>query len=107
MSAEATFWVRVGIEAVACLIMLGGVIGILWERRQTNRGIGVRVIQLATVFLVLPTILILALEQILETQTTAALLGTIVGYVLSGIGKDESSAMKKQNRSKDTQAAGP
>ena len=82
-------WMKIVIEAVACLIMVGGVIGIFVERARTRRGIGVRIIQLATVLLVLPVILILALEGVLENQTTAALLGTVVGYVLSGIGKDE------------------
>jgi hypothetical protein len=37
----------------------------------------------------MPIILILALEDVLGNQTTAALIGAIVGYVLSGIGKDE------------------
>jgi hypothetical protein len=84
-------WLRIGIEVAAGLIMIGGIAGILWERKATGRGIGVRVIQLATVLLVMPIILILALEGVLENQTTAALIGTIVGYVLSGIGKDEPS----------------
>lgn len=102
MSENAEFWVRVAIEAVACLLMLGGIAGILLERSRSERGIGVRVIQLATVLLVLPVILILALERILETQTTAALLGAVVGYVLSGIGKDEASRPKKSSNAKET-----
>ena len=88
------FWVKVGIEAVACVIMLGGMWGIFSERKRTGRGIGVRIIQLATVVLILPIILILALEDVLETQTTAALIGTVVGYILSGIGKDEPQKSK-------------
>ena len=87
---------KITIEGVACLIMLGGIIGIFVERSRTKRGIGVRVIQLATVLLVLPVILILALEGVLENQTTAALLGTVVGYVLSGIGKDEKPKLSNQ-----------
>lgn len=89
MNSEAAFWVKVGIEAVACVVMLGGLWGIFSERKRTGRGIGVRIIQFATVVLVLPTILILALQGVLETQTTAALIGAVVGYILSGIGKDE------------------
>ena len=78
------------IEVVALTIMVGGVIGIFIERARTKRGIGVRIIQFATVLLVLPAILILAVERILESQTVATLIGAIVGYILSGIGKDES-----------------
>ncbi|MEN8107353.1 MAG: hypothetical protein ABFS22_05030 [Pseudomonadota bacterium] len=91
MENDYQLWVRIGIKVVAGLVMLGGIAGIFWERITTRRGIGVRIIQLSTVLLVMPTILILALEGILENQTTAALIGTIVGYVLSGIGKDEPS----------------
>ncbi|HDZ45392.1 hypothetical protein LCGC14_0193170 [marine sediment metagenome] len=94
---EAQVWMKIVIQAVACLIMVGGIIGIFIERARTKRGVGVRVIQLATVLLVLPVILILALEGVLENQTTAALLGTVVGYVLSGIGKDEKTKPSSSN----------
>ncbi len=82
---------KIWIEGVALLIMVLGVIGIFLERALTKRGIGVRIIQFATVVLVFPIILILALEGILESQTVGALVGTVIGYVLSGIGKDEPS----------------
>ena len=80
------------IEAVSLLIMVVGVAGIFIERIWRNRGIGVRVIQFLTVILVVPTILILSLEDVLNTQTTATLLGAVMGYILSGIGKDEKSS---------------
>jgi len=88
---EPLLWLRIGIEVAAGLVMIGGIAGILWERKKSGRGFGVRVIQMATVLLVMPIILILALEGVLENQTTATLIGTIIGYVLSGIGKDEPS----------------
>ena len=91
MEIEPLLWLRIGIEVAAGLVMIGGIAGILWERKTSGRGFGVRVIQMATVLLVMPMILILALEGVLENQTTATLIGTIVGYVLSGIGKDEPS----------------
>jgi len=102
METDYQLWVRIGIEIVAGLVMLGGIAGIFWERTTTGRGIGVRVIQLATVLLVMPIILILALEGILEDQTTAALIGAVIGYVLSGIGKDEPS---KQTNNKSDKAS--
>ena len=86
------------IEGVALFIMVVGVIGIFVERGHTGRGIGVRIIQFATVVLVFPIILILALEDILEPQTVGALVGAVIGYVLSGIGKDEPNTNKRESR---------
>lgn len=79
------------IEGVACLVMIGGLIGIFIERSRSKRGIGVRVIQFLTVTMVLPIILILSLEGVLSDQTTATLIGAVIGYILSGIGKDEKA----------------
>jgi len=72
--------------------MIGGLAGIFIERIWRNRGIDVRVIQFLTIVLIIPVILILALEDILNGQTTAALIGTVIGYILSGIGKNEKNS---------------
>ena len=77
------------LELLAAAIMVAGLVGIFIERLKTKRGIGVRVIQFLAVTLIIPVIMILSLEGVLEPQATATLIGTIVGYVLSGIGKDE------------------
>jgi len=78
------------IELIAAIIMICGLAGILYDRIKYKKGIGVRVIQFLAVVFVVPAILILALEGILSTESTAALLGAIIGYILSGIGKDEA-----------------
>ena len=83
---------KVAIEIIACLIMVGGLAGIFIERIWRNRGIDARVIQFLTIVLIIPVILILALEDILNGQTTAALIGTVIGYILSGIGKNEKNS---------------
>jgi predicted transporter len=83
---------KVAIEIIACLIMVGGLAGIFIERIWRNRGIDVRVIQFLTIVLIIPVILILALEDILNGQTTAALIGTVIGYILSDIGKNEKNS---------------
>lgn len=75
------------IEIILAGIMLFGLIGIFHNRLKLKKGIGVRVIQLTTVILLLPTILILALEEFLSLDVVATLLGAIVGYVLAGIGE--------------------
>lgn len=77
------------IELAAAVIMIGGLGGLLYDRYKHQKGIGVRAIQFLAVMFVIPAILILALERVLSSESTATLLGTIVGYVLSGIGKDE------------------
>ena len=77
------------LEIAAAIIMVGGLLGVFVERFKSQRGIGVRTIQFLAVIFLVPTILILALEGAIDNSTVAALIGAIVGYILSGIGKDE------------------
>jgi len=79
------------IELAAAVIMIGGLIGVFVNRWQTKKGIGVRIIQFLAVLLVVPAVLVLALERLLTSETVGTLLGAIVGYILSGIGKDEGN----------------
>lgn len=55
-----------------------------------KKGFGVRIIQLLAIVLLIPAIIILAVQEILQTETIATLFGAIIGYVLSGVGKDEN-----------------
>ena len=64
---ENKFW----IEVAAIAIMVGGPIGIFIDRWRTKRGIGVRIIQFLAVVLVVPSVLILALEGVLSSETVA------------------------------------
>ncbi|WP_322105503.1 hypothetical protein, partial [Paraburkholderia sp. J41] len=59
--------------------------------RYQERAIGARVIQLAAVVMLIPVILILALEKILDGATPGTLIGGIVGYLLSGISEFDRS----------------
>jgi F0F1-type ATP synthase assembly protein I len=81
--------IKMILELGAGIIMIGGTIGVFIERFKHQKGIGVRVIQFLAVILLIPTIFILALENILNAQTVSALLGAMIGYILSNIGKDE------------------
>jgi len=83
--------VKDGIEIAMLLIMAGGLFVVHSNRRMLRRGIGVRVIQFLAVAFLLPAIVILSLEGKLGNESTGTLLGAIVGYILSGIGKDEPS----------------
>ncbi len=56
---------------------------------------GVRSIQFLAIVVVLPVVLILALEGILERSAVGALIGALVGYLFTNIGKyDERKAGK-------------
>lgn len=77
------------VEIIAAVTMVTGILGILVTRR--NKGIGIRVIQFSAVVLVLPIILILAIEKLISTDVVGTLLGAIVGYVLSGIATESKA----------------
>ena len=80
---------KLWIEGALVALMFLGLAGVFYERMKMGRGIGLRVIQFLSVVLVFPTVLILALEDKVNKEGLATLLGTIVGYLLSGIGSDE------------------
>lgn len=81
------------IELITALIMPLGLYIIYKTRTQgQGKGIGIRVIQLAAVVLIIPSIFILALEGVLTTELVATLLGTIVGYILSGFEKKSTES---------------
>jgi uncharacterized membrane protein YqgA involved in biofilm formation len=80
------------IEIAAVAIMLIGMIGVIWNRMKLKRGIGKRTIQYITLILIIPTVLILTLEDKLHITSVATLFGTVIGYVLSDLArsKDEN-----------------
>ena len=79
------------IEIVSLCFMGIGILGLFAERIIHDRSLGIRSIQFMTVLFIFPTILILSVEEILNTQTVATLLGALIGYLLSGISKDEKA----------------
>ncbi len=80
---------RYAVEIIAVLIMLVGVGGILYGVLKGTIAFSIRTIQFLAVAFALPTILILSFERGLGNESTAALLGTIVGYFLAGMNKGE------------------
>lgn len=84
------------IEIIAALTMVVTAVGIGINRCLKNKegkvkGIGVRVIQYMAMGTIIPTILILSLEGILDGSATAALLGAIAGYLFSHISEYDKS----------------
>jgi len=79
------------IEVLAVIVMLVGLVGIMIDRIFFKKGISVRVIQLIAVIFIIPTILILSIEEFFDSEVVGVLLGAIVGFILSGVGKDETN----------------
>jgi hypothetical protein len=81
-------------EAALVAIMFLGPGYTLYKRLNQKKtdgnpmGLGQRVIQLVALFILVPAILVLALESVLPKDALVSLLGTIVGYSLSGLTKD-------------------
>ncbi len=80
---------RYMLEFAAMLIMIGGVGGIFYGVAKGTIAFSFRTIQLLAIIFVLPVVMILALERAIGNEAGAALIGTVVGYALSGIGKSE------------------
>ncbi len=80
---------RFAVEIIAVLIMLGAVGGIFYGVFKGTIALSFRTIQFLAISFVVPALLILSLERAIGSESTAALIGTIVGYALSGIGKSE------------------
>ncbi|WP_174902151.1 hypothetical protein [Burkholderia pseudomultivorans] len=88
------------IEIIAAATIPVAFVLVIIDRIVNKRGIGARAIQLTAVGMLVPLILILALEKILDGATVGTLIGGIVGYLLSGIsefdkGRDANSSTKK------------
>lgn len=81
------------------VIMAIGVVGLIVTRIKRDSGIGSRAIQFVGVCLVIPSVVILALEDKVSKENVGTILGAVIGYVLAGIG--ESSDRTRRRRDKD------
>ncbi len=102
-------WTVSGIVEVGALaIMLLSVIGVITQRLVSGMGLGARAIQFLAVGLLFPILLILALEKAIASETTAALLGGLAGYLLSDVGKYEpKEATNKSDKDKTEEPQRP
>jgi hypothetical protein len=78
------FWIGL----IAVLIMAGGLGGIYYLVIKQNATIGNKTIQFLAIVFVLPLLLVLGITNVLRSDTIGPLIGVIVGYVLSGFGKE-------------------
>lgn len=67
----------------AVIAMISGLWFIFQRLKKKDQGFGQNSIKVIGLILFLPTILIISILSGLQTETLAALLGTIAGYVLS------------------------
>jgi hypothetical protein len=75
-----TAWsVRTVIELIAVSTILAGPICVIVERIM-SKGIGARAIQFCAVVMLIPTIILLALETVLDTAAVGTLIGALTGY---------------------------
>lgn len=88
---SATFTLLLKLIAVlgAVLVMLYGLNRVYTRLRAKNQGFGPNSIRAIGIVLFLPILFMLALLTDFQTETLAALLGTVAGYVLSNSKPEE------------------
>lgn len=83
-------WLK-GVAVVgAVLAMLGGLWLVFARLKAKNQGFGPNSLRAIGIVLFVPGILVLAITTDFKTETLAALLGTVAGYVLSNSKPDDS-----------------
>ncbi len=78
------FW----ISLLSVFIMAGGLGGVLYVIIKKQASINNKMIQFLAVTFVLPLLVTLGIMNTLGRETISTLLGVVVGYVLSGFGKE-------------------
>jgi len=86
---QSATWLQVVAVCGAVAAMLYG-LNIIYKRiKAKNQGFGPATLKAVGVVLFIPTILILAVVTDFQSETLAALLGTVAGYVLSNGKSDD------------------
>ncbi len=86
---EIIAWLRVGTVVGSVVVMIYGLNKIFERLEAKQQGFGPNTLKVIGVVLFLPTLLILAVLTEFKTETLAALLGTVAGYVLSNSKPEE------------------
>jgi len=76
------------IAIIGVLIMGAGLGGVLYLAIKQNAVIGTKAIQFTAVVFIFPLLLVLGITNVLGRETIGVILGVIVGYVLSGFGRE-------------------
>jgi hypothetical protein len=76
------------IAIIGVLIMAGGLGGIFYLIIKQNATLGMKTIQFLAIVFILPMMLVLGVTNVLGRETIGTIIGVVVGYVLSGFGKE-------------------
>ena len=77
------------IEILVVLMMIGGAGGILYGVMKGTLAFSGRTIQFAALAVVLPTMIVLALEGRMGSEATTGIVGVVVGFALSSMTRQE------------------
>ncbi len=95
------FWTTLTVKGIVELVAIAmlpiGFLGFMLHRIVAGKPIGGRSIQFLGVVFLVPVILILALEKILDGATIGTLIGALVGYLLSGIANYDPPQRRDNN----------
>lgn len=80
--------VQIWIGVIGTLIMAGGLGGLFYLITKQKVVIGTKAIQFLAIVFVLPLLLVLGVTNILGRETIGTVIGTVVGFVLSGYSKE-------------------
>jgi len=80
--------VQLWIGIIGVLIMAGGLGGLFYLITKQNAVIGTKAIQFLAIVLVLPLLLVLGVTNVLGRETIGTIIGTVIGFVLSGFSKE-------------------
>jgi hypothetical protein len=79
---------QIWIAIIGALIMAGGLGGIYYLIIKQSATLGMKTIQFLAIVFILPLMLVLGVMNVLGRETIGTILGVVVGYVLSGFGKE-------------------
>lgn len=72
------------VDIVAIAMLPLSFAGFMWQRRSSGKAIDAAAVQFIAVVFLLPVIVVLALEKVLDGMTVGTLIGAFTGYLLAG-----------------------
>jgi len=76
---------REWVEIISAATLPLALLGLFINRAHSKKGLGVRAIQTLGVAMFMPTVILLALERLIDGGAVAALIGGVAGYLFANI----------------------
>lgn len=86
---DVVVYLKIAIVVGSLIVIIYGLNLIFKRLEAKQQGFGPNTLKAIGVIVFLPTLLILAISTELKSETLAALLGTVAGYILSSSTPDE------------------